>query len=393
MKNKITAAVFVIMLAAFAALFALGKGNVTGENREAAKMPALSAKSVFSGSFARDFSAFVDDKIALRSFFTSLNKELNSKKGIKTPAGRLVVTDSDIGTGEEKKSEFLIVNNQVFELFSKDTHLADEYADAINHYAKNLDPSINLYFALIPTAVEFQDAIYSNLQDSQKEIIDYVNSRLDSRVKTVDMYSSIQNHKDEYVYFRTDHHWTQLGAYYGYEALCSAADISAADKNSFPKEDISSFLGSLYTQTAAEELQNSPDTLEWYDTTYDNCIDIFMRNYDGGIMTYNSPVFDKNEDDYRFFLSGDNPLVCLTNKNNPEGKTLVIIRDSFANAFAPWVIRSYSRVILVDPRSAGLDFNNILNEFQPDDVLIMNYVFSTAFNGYSALLSNLYRAP
>lgn len=383
------------MLAAFAGLFAFGSNadSIAGENREAAKMPALSAESLISGSFAKNFGNFVNDRIGFRAFFTSLNKELNSKKGITTPAGRLVVTDSDIGTGEEKKSEFLIVNNQVFELFSKDTHLADEYADAVNHYAKNLDPSVNLYFALIPTAVEFQDAIYSNLQDSQKEIIDYINSRLDSRVKTVDIYSSIQNHSSEYVYFRTDHHWTQLGAYYGYKALCSAANVTAADKDSFPKENVSSFLGSLYTQTSAEELQEAPDTLEWYDTTYDNSIDIFMRNYDGGVITYSSPVFDKNEDDYRFFLSGDNPLVCLTNKNNPEGKTLVIIRDSFANAFAPWVIRSYSRVILVDPRSAGLDFNNILNEFQPDDVLIMNYVFSTAFNGYSALLSNLYSAP
>lgn len=384
---------FAVMLAVFASLPLINSDGAKGENRETAKMPALSEDSLISGEFMRGFESFIDDNIGFRSFLTSVNKFLGSKKGIITPAGRLVYADSDIGTDEIKKSKFLIVNDSVFELFFKDRELENSYADAVNHYAKNLDSNINLYCALIPTAIEFQEPMYANTQDSQKEAIDYIAERLDSRVKMVDIHSSIQKHSDEYVYFRTDHHWTQLGAYYGYAALCEAAGLAPVDKNAFQKSEMPEFFGSLYKQASAAELAQKPDTIEWYNTS--EGIDIFMRRYDEGIaQDYKSPIYNEEySNSYSFFLSGDNPLVCLTNKNNPDGKTLVIIRDSFSNVFAPWIIQNYHRVVLVDPRSCKADFCEIIDAFRPDDALIMNYVPAVAFEDYSSLLTDLYRAP
>ncbi len=120
-----------------------------------------------------------------------------------------------------------------------------------------------------------------------------------------------------------------------------------------------------------------------------------MRRFQNGEEEkYSSPIFNEEySDGYRFFLSGDNPFVELTNKNNPTGKTIVIVRDSFANAFAPWIIDNYKKVILIDPRSYKEDFSVVLEEFKPDEVLIMSYIFSAAFDGYGDLLTDLYRAP
>ncbi len=394
MKNKILTAVFALSLAAFVflALFPAGENGAQSENRELASMPELTAQTVFSGEFAKGFESFIDDHIAFRSFFTSLSERLNAKKGIKTPAGRLVYTDTDDGAGQTQKTGFLIVNDSVFEMFHRDLRLEEEYAAAINHYADKLNGGVTVYSALIPTALEFEEPIYSNTEDSQKEAIDYMESRLDSRVKTVDVYSSLLSHKDEYIFFRTDHHWTQLGAYYGYEAFCAASGNTPVSLDAFALNSIPDFLGSLYKQTSAVELTDKPDTIEWYDTVAGNDISISMRRFtDGKEEKYSSPIFNEEySDSYRFFLSGDNPFVELTNENNPTGKTIVIVRDSFANAFAPWIIQNYKKVILIDPRGYKEDFGAVLEEFKPDEVLIMSYVFSAAFDGYGALLTGLY---
>lgn len=397
MKNKIITAVFAIMTAAFVLLllYPADTDSISGENRELSGLPEFTADSVFSGRFSEEFESFVDDNIGFRSFFTSLSEKLNAKKGIETPAGRLVWANSDMGTGDEKKSGFLIVNDHVFELFMRNKATEDKYTDAVNHYAKNLDNNIQLYLAVIPTSLEFEEDIYANTEDSQKETINYIKSRLDERVKTVDMYSELQNHSGEYIYFRTDHHWTQLGAYYGYRAFLAASGGTAVNASDFPQDVIPDFLGSLYTQSSAVELSEKPDTIEWYNTAVNNDIEISMRRYgDNGAEIYRSPIFNEEySDSYRFFLSGDNPFVELTNKNNPTGKTLLIVRDSFANAFAPWIIHNYKKVVLIDPRSRAADFSEIVDEFKPDEVLIMNYIFSAAFEGYGELLTDLYRAP
>lgn len=396
MKNRIITAVFALMLTAFVfvLLFPAGGSNADGENRELSSMPALTRSAFFSGEFSQKFENFIDDNIAFRPFFLSIGEKLDTYKGIDTPAGRLVYADRDIGTDETKKTSFLIVADRVFEMFMKNRALEDNYIAAVNHYARQLGGDITLYAAIIPTSLEFEEPLYANTEDSQKEAIDYIYAGLDERVKTIDMYSSLQNHSEEYIYFRTDHHWTQLGAYYGYAAFSAAVGNTPVNPADFEQKKFTDFLGSLYTQASAVELANKPDTIEWYDTAANSDFEISMRRYENGVSKpYKSPIFNEEYPNYRFFLSGDNPFVELTNKNNPDGKTIIILRDSFANAFAPWIIHNYKKVVLIDPRTCRADFNEVLEEFQPDEVLVMNYIFSTAFRDYSDLLTGLYAAP
>lgn len=393
MKNKIIIAVFAIMLAVFAVILICpaDEKSAEEENRTLASMPTFSKETLFSGEFAEGFENFIDDNLGFRSFFTSLNEKLSSSKGISTPAGRLVYTDTDIGTGTTQKASLLIVNKTIFELFVKNTAHEEEYIEAINHYAQKLDSGINLYTALIPTQLEFQEPIYANMQDSQKDSIDYIYSQLDERVKTVDMYSALSEHSGEYIYFRSDHHWTPLGAYYGYCAFSNASGEAPVDKNDFEMNKIPNFLGYLYKQASAPEIAAEPDTIEWYNTDKDNEAEISMRSFKNGkLITYSSPLFDTTKANYNFFLSGDQPFVAIKNKNSRTDKTIVIIRDSFANAFAPWIINNYETVVLIDPRTYTSDLDDVLDEYKPDDVLIMNYIFTTTFQDYCDMLKGLY---
>lgn len=396
MKNKIIISVFVLMLSIFVIILICPADNKSAveENRTLATMPPLTKDSLLSGEFEQGFESFIDDNLGFRSFFTSLNELLSSAKGIRTPAGRLVYTDTDIGTGTTQKSSLLIVNKTIFELFVKNTAHEEEYIEAVNKYAKYLDSDINLYAALIPTQLEFQEPIYANMQDSQKETIDYIYNQFDSRIKTVDMYSKLQQHSSEYIYFRSDHHWTPLGAYYGYTAFSEASGIAPADKSKFEKNTIPNFLGYLYRQAAAPEIANEPDTIEWYNTDKDNQVELSMQGFKNGeVIPYTSPLFDKTKASYNFFLSGDHPLAELVNPSAATDKTIVIIRDSYANAFTPWIINNYRTVVLVDPRTYKADFKEVVDEYQPDDVLIMNYIFTTTFEDYCTMLRDLYFAP
>ncbi|MCC8170092.1 MAG: hypothetical protein LIO59_07030 [Oscillospiraceae bacterium] len=396
MKNRIIIAVFALMLCIFAVILICpaDEKSAEEENRTLASMPELTKETVFSGEFEQDFESFIDDNLGFRSFFTSLNERITSSKGISTPAGRLVYTDTDIGTGTTQKASLLIVNKTIFEIFVKNTAHEEEYIEAVNNYAEKLDDDIKLYAALIPTQLEFQEPIYANMQDSQKETIDYIYNQLDERVTTVDMYSQLQQHSGEYVYFRSDHHWTPLGAYYGYTAFSQTAGMTPVNKDNFEKNNIPNFLGYLYKQAGAPEIAEDPDTIEWYDTDKDNEIELSMQGFENGEkIYYNGTLFDKTKANYNFFLSGDHPLAAITNKKNPTGKTIVIVRDSFANAFAPWIIQNYKTVVLVDPRNYEADFQDVLDEYHPDEVLIMNYIFTTTFEDYCTMLKDLYRAP
>ncbi len=392
MKNKIIIIVFAAITAAAFTLLLLpaDEKSVEKENRALATMAPLDEDTVFSGKFAEGFENYLSDNVGFRSVFTGFTEWLNSVKGVDSSVGKIVYADSH-HDANSFGSNLLVTDNSVFEVFMNN-NCEREYADAINRYASKLDKNINLYSMLIPTHLEFSEPIYANLQDSQREAIDSIYSGMSSHVKTVDAYKQLSAHKDEYIYFRTDHHWTPLGAYYGYLAFCETAGKKPVSIGSYNSHEIDNFLGYLYRFAQEPELAKYPDKIVWYDTNENETIDASMRYVDKkkNIVPYDGSLFDKGKSNYGFFLGSDHPFVLLENSANPTGKTLLIIKDSYANCFAPWVINNYHRVIMIDPRSYTADLSGVLDEFEPDEILVLNYIFAATMDGYSDLLEDLY---
>lgn len=395
MKNKIIIGAFLLMLASFSVVLMLpaDRASVESENRAMTEMPALSRENVFSGEFASSFESFIGDHVGMRSYLTGLSRAITARRGIVSEKGSVISTTKDIGTGTMVKLTLLLVKNTIMEMFRKNPETEKLYTAAVNHYAEKLPENVKLYNMVVPTQLEFWEPMYKNLQDSQSEAISDMYDMINERVKTVNVCDTLKEHSDEYLYFRTDHHWTSLGAYYAYCEFMRTEGGSAVNKDDFEKNEIHNFLGFLYNRVDRPEIAETPDTIEWYEVDRDNDISVVMHNTDenGRLTNYKGVMYDRTKAEYLFFFGSDHPVVEMTNNAKKDGKTIAVVKDSYANIFAPWLIKSYHKVLLIDPRIYKGDFSTILERFDVDEVLIMNYVFTTNFPDYCNMLTSIYK--
>lgn len=364
--------------------------SIREENRELKTMPEFTFSSVWSGEFSKNFEAFVDDNIAFRGKLMAVSDKIKSRVGY-TPEnmGRIIVTTSDIGTGEANEGRLVLYNGYIMEMFAKNEAAQDKYAESLNAIRKAIPDDIRMYSVLVPTALEFSAPAYSSAQDSQKEAIEYVNSKFKG-IFPVDVYSALLASKSNSLYFKTDHHWTTDGAYVAYNKYMEMSGGPVAAQTDFTRKENGEFYGSLYLKAKSQLTEQEQDTIFYYDITEKNDISIRMRAEDN-VTEYGvgAPMFNTDNNNYNLFFGGDNPLMEITNNSNPDGKTVVVIKDSYANAFIPWLVASSSRVIVIDPRSFGGSLTEEIERYQADEVLVLNYIFSATFGDYCDTIKNI----
>ena len=224
---------------------------------------------------------------------------------------------------------------------------------------------------------------------------------LKSTAIAVDAYSKLEAHKDEYLYFRSDHHWTALGAYYAYTAFCESAGLKAEPLSKFESGEYTGFLGSLYSAIKAypqsQALADNPDTVQFWrpfvdlDTKWYPDAE-FSMEYFGGTLC----KVDDTSNKYLTFLGGDHPITVI--KTNVDGPVCMILKESYGNAFTPWLTSHYSKIIAIDPREFNRDGKPTLNltEFAADqgvdDLIVINYPYminSKAFIRYLNALAGV----
>lgn len=384
MRAKINIAVFLLSLAAafvVGILMPADTESILEENRTPVSMPQLTAESFLSGEFSTDFENYLADSVGMRSFFTAQSSSFSKLYGVDLGLSRIMEANKDLGTGDTGEKKSLLINSdKIEEIFEYDPQSADKYIAMLNFYAQNLPDGINLYSMLVPTQIEFETQLYGNVSDSQKDAIEYIYENADPRITTIDAYSALEAHKGEYIYFRTDHHWTQLGAYYAYSAFLKAKGLAVPSLFEYTRYSQPDFFGSLYIQ--AERPDMDPDTIIYYMKGENLSTKAFGYQDDGSPVEYNSVLYwipGAGETlSYRLFLGGDHALLDIPT-NTKNGKTILILKDSYVNAFAPWLTENYEHILLIDPRSYHEGLQGVLEQYEPDDVLIMNYVMSTTF--------------
>ena len=240
-------------------------------------------------------------------------------------------------------------------------------------------------------------------EHSQKDMIDFCYSQMDSGIVTVDAYAKLRAHTDEYIYFRTDHHWTQLGAYYAYTAFCEAAGFDAVPLEQFQTGRYDTFLGSMYTFTKgypqSDVLKQHPDYLDYYLPIADT----HARYYADGSLENGTPVsvvytqLDESvSNKYLCFIGGDTP-VCIV-ESDVQGPTCIVLKESYGNAFVPFLTSHYGRIIVIDPREFNqegkptLDLAAFAADQGVDDLIVINYPYminSKAFVRYLNALAGV----
>lgn len=389
MRKYLISIIFILLMAGSAVLLLAPADteSITAENREVKAMPEFSVASLWNGTYMKGFDDYVNDNIAYRGKLMTLSDKIRSYLGY-TPegVGRIIETTSDIGTGEANKGRLVLYDNYIMEMFKSNIEAETNYALALNDIRAALPDNVKMYSMLIPTALEFCEPSYKNAQDSQKEAIEFVNSNF-AGVFPVDAYSELERSDEDYLYFMTDHHWTMDGAYCAYNAFINMSGGGAVSKDAYARKENGNFYGSLYLKAKSQLTSQKEDTIFYYDIAENNDIQIKMRAEDN-VTEYGvgAPVFRTDLNNYLLFFGGDNPLMEITNNSNPEGKSIVVIKDSYANAFLPWLIASYNKVVVIDPRSFEGSIVEEVARYNASEVLVLNYVFSTTFSDYCDML-------
>lgn len=180
---------------------------------------------------------------------------------------------------------------------------------------------------------------------------------------------ALSAHKDEYIYYRTDHHWTTQGAYYAYSELCGALGLEPFDRAAHTAVDVPDFYGTFYSRARTWNAQ--PDTLTYYDL--DNPLTIYTVTGPGmptegqttGLYDLDKlDVYDK----YAAFLHGNNGLSRV--EGDGEGRILVI-KDSYANSFVPFLTANYAQIDVIDLRNYNYGLDTLIAENGYDQILVL----------------------
>ena len=367
MKRVSKLAITVVFLAFIAAFFALrlilpAREFSERENRYLQQRPDFSFFSLFSGDYTSRFESFTTDQFPFRDVWTTVKARC------------------ELFSGKRENNGVYYCDNGV--LISRyeapDSGFLRENAGFVRALTDSVD--VPVYFALIPGAAEIQnDLLPSNApNDSQRDVIEAAYAECGA--VSVDMLSALASHSQEYIFYRTDHHWTTLGAFYGYNALRAALGLSPADISSYDRETVSeSFYGTAYSSSGFSWI--SPDSIE---TFVPDDGSVSVSNYNTGLPEA-SPLYDRSalekKDKYTYFLGGNSPRISIET-GNADKPSICIIRDSYSDCFVPFLLEDFSRIDLLDLRYFKDSVSAYISDGGFDMVLVMYSVsnFSTDNN-------------
>ncbi len=296
---------------------------------------------------------------------------------------QLKITDDDTLVGQRKNS-LLIIEDTIYEIFGYSNSACEYYASAINQFAESFDDQMSVYSIVVPSHIEFlKSEKYRSLADSQADAINAINQAFIDPIIPVHIYDALGEHIDEYLYFRSDHHWTALGAYYAYTVFADKIGDNAYGLDQFEKTEIEGFLGYLYNKNFNRNVKSNPDTVEVYHPFVESEYTITTQ----GNRTINLDLINMNyakkSNKYMVFLSGDNPLAVIdTNLDN--GRKILVFKDSYGNAFVPYLTSHYDEIHIIDPRHYKKGAVTYAKEQGIDEVLFLNSAVVVAGNkGFS----------
>lgn len=451
--NIISAVVISAVVAVTAVLLAVLPRPKTSEleKRELAPMPEFSVEALFSGEFFSGIADHFSDTVPYREQLVVLNSRIKKVMGISAPTfyGAVDIVADDEGNSleeipeqtappqtepvqqqtdvSEQNAEVPTVSETVTSetTQSETTGIADfsnngivvdgvkmygddagvmlfggnkkqgaRYADIINKYKAALG-DVNVYNMVVPTSVEFYlPKKYSKYSSSEKDAIDYIYSCLSPDVITVDAYSKLAEHTDEYIYLRTDHHWAPLGAYYAYTAFAETLGMDYHPIEDYTEKVKEGFVGSLYGYTNDITLANAPEQFHYFlppDVTYS----VQTYYYDTLASKGSGALFHEYVEGgncYGMFLGADAIHTKVTTSTN-NGRKIVVFKESYGNAFVPFLVNNFEEIYVIDIRYFGTNAVDYIKKIGATDVLFINNCFAANTSSLIKHIEDLFSSP
>lgn len=338
------------------------------ENRNLNTKPKLSIKELIDGSYSKDYEGYISDQFPGRKLFVQLKSKVNLLMG-----------------KAENNGVYLGKDNQLMEDFEEEPQEAtDEKINVVNNFVNNYE-NINTSFMMIPTSVEIlKDKLpaYAPV-DSQLKYMEYIQEKLNPEIKFISPYEAFQNNKDEYLYYKTDHHWTSKGAYIAYLEYCNALNLEPQKEEEFNVELVANdFYGSLSSKIG--EKRGKPDDVYVYIPKENGEVIVnYVTEQIKSSSLYSSKALDK-KDKYEVFTGGNHSQINIKTLGDIN-KKLLIIKDSYANSFIPFLTSHYGEIDVVDLRYYTDNIDTLIKEKGITDILFLYNV--NTFNSDSSILN------
>jgi len=368
MRNKILTISFLafICVFAFGSVIAKDRDFSDMENRNLTKFPEITGESIVNGEFTKNFEKYMSDQIIFKDFLVKLKVTENLALNQKYINGVYFAEDMLI-------QDYQNPYNQL----GTNVSYVNEFAEA--------NSDLNCTWLLIPNACYvYEDRLpsYASCYD-QSEVLAYIYGSVSDEIAVTDCFDELMANKDEYIYYKTDHHWTMQGAYIGYESYCEFVGIEDssefANNTDFDLSDVydievasDEFYGTLYSN--APTFSAEPDEV------------LFYHNPDG---EYNVEYLDEGwtsdslynyenleiKDKYTTYLDGNHSIIKITsNAVSEDNGKLLVVKDSYAHSFLPLLADNYSEIIVVDLRYYHDSVSKLAKENGIENVLFINNI-------------------
>ena len=374
------------------------------ERRTLTKFPKLSAQRMLNGGFFKDVSTWYADTYPGRDGLIAVNNKFQNTYGFETQEKLVTKVKEEAdeipvkkktAKAEDVKEEvdppkpgavdkdvqdtitngLYIKDGIAYNIYYFYQEGVDQYAGILNSAAKLLKDKTNVYSVLAPTnTILLDQETQEKLGGSdQEQTLKYYDSKYSKDVHMVNMTDIFKKHKDDYLFFNTDHHWTADGAYYAYKQFCKEKGIKAHKKSYFKKQDdYKPFLGTYYQELKDETLGNNPDTVHVYVPNGTNESKSVTKD---GVEFDSQVIKDDTFDEankYMAFLGGDQRLTTIVNDAVEDDSACVLLCDSYGNAFAPFLVDHYHTVYVKDFRYTDPNIVDFCVQNNVTDLIVLN---------------------
>lgn len=326
------------------------------ENRILASRPALKLDQIISGVYEKQFETYENDQFPLRDMWITLK----------------ATTDRLMGKVEEN-GVYLGKNGYLMEAFNAPSQTQyDATVNAMTSFAQK-HSDLKQYALIAPNSVNI---LKSNLPafaptDDQNPWIDKLKDSLTSAgVTFIDIRDTFTDHKAEDLYYHTDHHWTTLGAYYAYLQAAAVMGIDTSS-DSYDKAPVSqTFKGTLSAKSGFRSSET--DELDVFLPNGDNTLSSVVNYVDE--QKKSASFYDTSKlntrDKYALFFGGNHAQIKISTPTE-SNNTLLVLKDSYANSFVPFLAQHYRKIIMIDPRYYYGDLEQLLQVENVQEVLYL----------------------
>ena len=323
----------------FIDIFTPDVGFSYSENRTLQQKPELSWNTIKDGSFMEDMEVYVNDQIKFRDEFVKIS------------------TYFKLALGQNEINDVYICDDYLIEKFTDnliDDKLLNQNIGFVNTFLSNHS---NAYIGIVPTATEILGNKLSKYTTNVNQL-ELINKIYGSN-QSIDIYSELLKHNQEDIYYRTDHHWTSLGAYYGYVSICKELGITPMELSEFDISIIDDkFSGTIQSKV---NLDFGYDVLHKYSPnsfspTYTRVVDEMYQNSSDSL--YDESKLSSKEK-YAVYIGGNSSIVRIITENGKEDRgRLLLVKDSYSHSLVPFLTNHYSEIVLLDLRyfMAGTEF-------------------------------------